>query len=420
MSFLLRLAALSAWNRRLTLGLLMASIALSTVLLVGIERLRQDARASFNEAVSGADLVVGPRGSPVGLILFSVFRIGAPTDTLSWAAFQKLERDPAVAWAVPLSLGDSHRGFAVLGTTTAYFERFRHGEKRPLTFAAGRGFSGIFEAVIGAEVAERLKYTVGARITLAHGTGEFALAEHTDKPFTVTGILTRTGTPVDRTVHVSLEAIEAIHLDWRGGTPIPGVVIPPEFVRKFDLTPKTISAALVGLNSRAEVFEAQRRLHAERAEPMLAVLPGVALDELWQLLGTAERTLSVVSALVALVSFAGLIAAVLAGLNERRRELAILRAVGARPRELTLLLFCEGILVTVGGVAAGLTILALGTAAFGDTLLSAYGVQLATRLLTMDEAPLVAGVLAAGCLASLVPGIRAYRLSLADGLTPHT
>jgi putative ABC transport system permease protein len=417
---LLSLAARSAWNRRLTLGLTLASVALATLLLVGIERLRADARQSFAEAVSGTDLVVGPRGSPVALMLYAVFRIGAPTENLSWAGFQALERDPAVAWAVPLSLGDSHRGYPVLGTSGTYFERFRHGDAQALRFAAGRPFGEVFEAVIGAQVAARLGYGVGARITLAHGGGTAPLAEHADKPFTVVGILAPTGTPVDRTVHVSLEAIEAIHLDWRGGAPIPGLAVPPEFVRKFDLAPKSVTAALLGLHNRAEVFDAQRRIQSGRQEALMAVLPGVALDELWQLLGAAERTLAAVSALVAVVAFAGLVAVVLAGLNERRRELAILRAVGARPRDLCALLTLEGLLVTAGGVAVGLVTLSVAAALFGDILTTGYGIHMRMRLLSLEELPLMAAILAAGCVASLVPGYRAYRLSLADGLTPHT
>ncbi len=417
--FIFVLALRSAWNRRLTLGMTLLSVALSATLLIGIERLNADARASFSEAVSGTDLIVGARASPVELMLYAVFRIGSATNNIGWASFQALARDPAVAWAVPLSLGDSHRGYAVLGTTSAYFERFRHGDGRSLRFTQGKPFEQLFDAVIGAEVAAAAGYRLGQRITLSHGSGSAGLPEHTDKPFVIAGILARTGTAVDRTVHVSLEAIEAIHLDWRGGAPIPGVSIPPEFARKFDLQPKAITAALIGLDNRAQVFALQRRINAMRDEPLMAVLPGVALDELWQIIGTAERSLTAVSALVALVSLIGLIAVVLAGLNERRRELAILRSIGAGPRDIFMLLTLEGLLITVGGVLLGLGMLSAGTAMFGEAALAAYGVELRPRLLAATELPVLAAIIGAGFGASLVPGYRAYRMALSDGLAPR-
>ena len=413
------LAARSAWNRRLTLGMMVLSVALSVVLLVGIERLRTDARASFAEAVSGTDLIVGARASPVELLLYAVFRIGAATNNMGWPSYLALAGDPAVAWTVPLSLGDSHRGFAVLGTTSAYFDHFRHGDRMPLRIAQGKRFEQLFDTVIGADVAAATGYRLGDRITLSHGAGDADLAEHGDKPFTVVGILTRTGTPVDRTVHVSLEAIEAIHLNWQGGAPVPGLSIPAEFARKFNLTPKSITAALVGLHNRSDVFAAQRRINASRAEPLMAVMPGVALDDLWQMIGTAERTLTGVSALVAAVAFIGLVAVVLAGLGERRRELAVLRSVGAAPRDVFALLAVEGLLITLGGVVLGLILLTAAAPLLGELALSRYGVVLRARLPDGAELNMLLAIIVTGLAASLAPGYRAYRMALADGLAPR-
>lgn len=413
------LAARSAWNRRLTLGMMVLSVALSVVLLVGIERLRTDARTSFAEAVSGTDLIVGARANPVELLLYAVFRIGAATNNMGWPSYLALADDPAVAWTVPLSLGDSHRGFAVLGTTSAYFDHFRHGDRTPLKIAQGKRFEQLFDTVIGADVATASGYRLGDRITLSHGAGDTVLAEHGDKPFTVVGILARTGTPVDRTVHVSLEAIEAIHLNWQGGAPVPGLSIPAEFARKFNLTPKSITAALVGLHNRSDVFAAQRRINAARAEPLVAVMPGVALDNLWQMVGTAERTMTGISALVAAVSFIGLVAVVLAGLGERRRELAVLRSVGAAPRDVFTLLAFEGLLITLSGVVLGLALLTAAASLLGEFVLTRYGVALRVRLPDGAELSMLLAVIATGLAASLVPGYRAYRMALADGLAPR-
>lgn len=418
MTHLLPLALKSAWNRRYTLGLTLIAIALSVTLLLGIERVRQDARDSFAQAVSGTDLVVGARSSPMQLLLYAVFRIGEATNNLGWDSAQALAAHPAVAWTIPLSLGDSHRSFPVLGTTPAYFEHFRHGDKQPLKLALGQPFVSLFDVVLGAEVAQRLGYRLGDRITLAHGMSE-AGAEHGDKPFVVVGILARTGTPVDRTLHIGLEALEAIHLDWQGGAPIPGFAIPPELVKKFNLTPKSVTAVLVGLKTRVGVFAMQRWVAGYRDEPLMAVLPGVALSQLWEMMAIAERALLVISALVVVVSFAGLVAVVLAGLGERRRELAILRANGARPRDLFALLALEGGAVTLAGALVGVLLLSLLTFALGPWLEAQFGLNLKLALPSLAELELLGWVIAVGTFASLLPGYRAYRLSLADGLTPR-
>jgi putative ABC transport system permease protein len=427
MTSLLHVALKSALNRRGTLALVVLSIALATALLLGLERLRTDIRSSFSQSVSGTDLVVGARTSPVQLMLYAVFRVGGATNNISMDSVRAVAAHRAVAWVVPLSLGDSHRGRPVLGTTAEYFTRFAYGDQQRLELAQGRAFSGtldgLYEAVIGAELAQALGYTLGQKITLAHGNADVMAQEHADKPFTVVGVLARTGTPVDRTVHVSLQAIEAIHLDWVGGAPLPaaaGVKIAPEHARKFDLEPKQVTAALVGLKNRVAVFNVQRFVAGYEGEALLAVLPGVALDELWAVVGPGEQALLAISGLVAVVSLASLVAVVLAGLNERRRELAVLRAVGAGPRHVLWLLAAEGALVTLAGALLGVLAAAAAVLLAGPWLQRAFGITLSPAAPTASQWGLLGAVLLAGMLASLVPGWRAYRLSLADGLSPRT
>jgi len=425
---LLQIATRSAWNRRGTLALVVLSIALATALLLGLERLRSDIRGSFTQSVSGTDLIVGARTGPVQLMLYAVFRVGGATNNISMDSVRAVAAHRAVAWTVPIALGDSHRGHPVLGTTVDYFTHFAYGDRQPLVLAQGRAFAGtldgLYEAVLGAEVADRLGYRLGQRITLTHGlragSGSELAAEHADKPFTVVGVLSRTGTPVDRTVHVSLQAIEAIHLDWAGGAPLPGVSIGAEHARKFSLEPKQVTAALVGLKNRVAVFNVQRFVADYEAEPLLAVLPGVALDELWAAVGLGERALMAMSGLVALVSLASLVAVVLAGLNERRRELAVLRAVGAGPRHVLALLATEGALVTLSGAVMGAAAAAGAVLLAGPWVQQRFGITLQATAPTAQQWALFGAVLLAGMLASLVPGWRAYRLSLADGLTPRT
>ncbi|MDS4015411.1 MAG: ABC transporter permease [Candidatus Accumulibacter sp.] len=422
MKAILVLALRSAWARRLTLGITLVAIALAAALLLAVERVRQDARTSFTQSISGVDLVVGARTGSVQLILYTVFHSGTATNNIRWESYQAIARNPAVAWAVPLVLGDSHRGFPVIGTSRAYFERVRHADRQPLVFAAGRPFAGsaeaVFEAVIGSEVARQLGHRIGDRLLIAHGSSELG-PEHADKPFVVVGVLAASGTPADRAVHVSLQAMTAIHLDWAGGAPLPGVQIPAEWVRKFDLQPKEITAALIGLHNRAGVFGVQRQINGFAGEALLAVLPGVALDELWQTLVIVEQILFALSALVVLVGLAGLAATMLASLEQRRRELAILRALGAGPREIFFMLLVEGLLVTTLGVLAGCALLAAAVLAAAPLVQAHFGVLLAARPPATNEVVLLASILLTGLFASLVPGWRAWRMSLADGLTPR-
>ncbi len=418
MRALLLLALKSAWARRLTLGITLLAIALASALLLAVERVRHDARESFTQSVSGVDLVVGPRTGAVQLMLYAVFHSGAATHNMKFESYEALATHPAVEWAVPLSLGDSHRSFPVLGTSPDYFARFHHGDRRALAFAVGQPFANVFDAVLGSDVAAELGYRLGEHVTLTHGSDSTG-PEHDDKPFTVVGVLAATGTPVDRSVHVSLEAITALHLDWAGGAPLPGLSIPAEYVKKFDLQPKEITAMLIGLKSRSDVFRLQRHINGYRGEPLMAVMPGVALDDLWRTLATVERTLLAISALVVAVGLAGLMATMLAGLNERRRELAILRALGAGPGEIFLMLAAEGLLVTALGALLGCGLLFASLLLLAPLVQAMFGVHLSTHWLAANEVFLLLSIVLTGLGASLVPGWRAWRMSLADGLTPR-
>jgi putative ABC transport system permease protein len=420
MNGLWRLALASAWHRRFVLSITLVSIALSAFLLASIEQIRGDVREGFSQAVSGTDLIVGPRTGSTQLLLYSVFRIGQATNNMRWDSVEALAAHRAVRWVVPISLGDSHQGFPVVATSAAYFQHFAYGDGQALVLAEGRPFQGLFDAVIGADVARQLGHRLGARVVLSHGDGALEGNDHADRPFTVVGILAPTGTPVDRSIHISLEAMQALHLDWMGGAPMPGVHVDSQALTPELLRPREVTAVMVGLKSRTAVFAVQRWLAGYEKEPLMAILPGVALDELWQVVGAAEKALLAITALVALVSFAGLVATMLAGLSERRRELAILRAVGASPRTVLALLLLEGSALSVAGVALGWLASWLGLLACQDWALTRWGIRLHVGWPTDGQACLMAGLVAAGLIASLLPAWRAYRLSLADGLSPKT
>ena len=417
---ILALAWKSLRNRRFTALLTILSIALSVTLLIGVERLRDEVREGFATTISGTDLIVGARGGPINLMLYAVFRIGNATNNISWESYQAIAALPKVAWTIPLSLGDSHRGFRVLGTTAAYFDHYRYGRDHGLVLDQGQPFDDLYDAVLGAEVARSLGYRLGDSIVLAHGTGDVSFARHADKPFRVSGILAPTGTPVDRTVHVSLAAIEAIHIGWETGAPIagrsPDVAQTRALAARGGLTPKAITAILVGLKSRIATFAVQRAINEYPEEPLLAVLPGVALADLWAVIGVGEQALLVVSAFVVVVGLFGMLTALLTSLNERRREMAILRSVGARPMHVLVLIMGEALFLTLLGILLGLSLLYGLLIVAGPLIADRLGLLIGVGAPTLTEALLLLAVLAAGFLVGAVAGYRAYRLSLADGL----
>ena len=412
-----RLAILSLLNRWPTAILTVLAIAFSVTLLIGVEKVRNGARASFANTISGTDLVVGARTGGIQLLLYSVFRIGNATNNLTWQSYQDIAKRPEVAWIVPISLGDSHRGFRVMGTSTDYFKRYRYRRKQPLAFTKGRPFDDLFDAVVGADVAQTLGYKVSEKIVIAHGIGAYTAAQHDDKPFRVVGILAKTGTPVDRTVHVSLEAIEAIHIDWEGGRRKRANAVSAEQVRKYRLRPRAVTAALIGLKSKIATFRLQRYINTYPQEPLLAILPGVALHELWALIGTAETALTAISIMVVITALLGMATMILATLNERRREIAILRSVGAGPRTVLAMLVSEAAILTLLGVIAGVILVYSLLFALRPKIDAMYGLYLDINLPSLAEWATLGVIILAGCIVSLLPAIRAYRMSLAEGMT---
>ncbi|MBV0913850.1 ABC transporter permease [Anianabacter salinae] len=414
---ILRLATQSLLARALTVGMTVLAIALSVALFLGVEKVRTGARASFADTISGTDLIVGARSGSVQLLLYSVFRIGNATNNVSWESYQDIAARPEVDWIVPISLGDSHRQFRVMGTTPAFFEHYKYRGGRSLEIPEGHGLQDLYDAVIGADVAAALGYAVGDPIVVSHGLASFT--DHDDQPFRIAGIIGKTGTPVDRTVIVSLEAIEAIHVDWQGGGQT-GQSTPVEVIRSMDLTPSAITAALVGTESRLQIFGLQRWINEYPEEPLLAILPGVALQELWQIVGVAETALIGVSAMVVITALIGMMAMIFSSLNERRREMAIWRAMGARPATILGLLVLEAMLMAAAGAVLGLTLLYLGLAVAQPLVDAAAGIWLPIEPPTLREVWGLGIVIAAAGLASLVPALRAYRLSLADGMMVRT
>ena len=428
MSLWWSLAWRSAWSRRHALAMVALSVSVSVLILLGVQQLRHDARQSFTQALSGVDLIVGPRGSASELMLYSVFQVGRPSRNMAHEAYVALRALPQVRWAVPVQLGDTYRGFPVLGTTPELFEVFQTQGAR-LQWAQGRPFAdpqadagAVVEAVLGAQVAARHGLSVGDRLVLTHGRSDGLAPDHADQPFTVVGVLQATGAPIDRNVIISLQGFEALHqgmgapgLPWLGGV---GAV--PTVAERAALVPRELTAVWVGLHARTEVFSARRGIERLPQDSLMAVLPGVALDELWQVVKLAENALLAIGVLVAVSGMLSVAAVLMVGLSARRKELAVLRALGATPLALLGLVWLEALGVCLMGMLGGLLLHGLGLWALQDLLRTELGIAVQWGWPTAEVAWSLAGLVLAAWLAASVPALRAYRLSLVDGLHPPT
>ncbi|EGQ9273019.1 ABC transporter permease [Vibrio parahaemolyticus] len=416
MSAVIKLAWKSLMNRKATAVLTIMTVAISVILLLGVERIRTQAKDSFANTISGTDLIVGGRSGQVNLLLYSVFRIGNATNNIDWKSYQEFSLHRAVDWAIPISLGDSHKGFRVMGTNHSYFEHYKYGSKQPLTFSKGKEFNGLFETVLGSDVAKQLGYQIGSEIIIAHGISDVGFSRHDKLPFKVVGILAPTGTPVDKTVHVSLEAIEAIHVGWESGARL-GPTPDAKVLQERDFQPKQITAMLVGLKSRIQTFALQRQINNYPKEPLSAIMPGVALHELWGMMSVAEQALMAVSGFVVIAGLLGMLSSLLTSLQERRREMAILRAMGARPRHVFSLLISEASLLTAAGIVTGVLGLYAILALLQPLIQQHYGINLTLSTLSAYEWMLLSFVQCAGIVIGFIPAFRAYRQSLSDGMT---
>lgn len=408
---LVSLAWSSLGSRRKSVILTFLSLLISISVLLSVEHIRQQAKESFNRTISDVDMIVGAPSGQLNLLLYSVFRMGSPTNNIDYKSYKTLKNSSLVEWAVPISLGDSHRGFRVMGTNNSYFEYFKYGSKQPLTFEQGQPFEALFEAVIGADVAKNLNYKIGDNIVIAHGIGNTSFKHHDKTPFTIKGILKPTGTPVDKTIHVSLNAIEAIHLSpakqnqlLKSGTSV-------------NTEPDSITAVMLGLKSKFTTFKLQRDINNYKVDRLMAVLPGVAMTELWQMMATVENLLRVISILVLVSSLFGLSTMLLASMQQRKNEIAVLRVLGAGPSVIFSLVLVEALILVVLACVSAVALLSLALWLFADWLGATYGLFLDANVLSLETLKVVIIITVAAIITSIIPAYEAYKSALHSSLS---
>jgi putative ABC transport system permease protein len=239
---------------------------------------------------------------------------------------------------------------------------------------------------------------------------------HENLPFSVSGILASTGTPVDRTIHVTLQGVEAIHLGWQNGVQVAALSPDADDPRLAELQPTQITAILLGLDTPMAVFGLQRAINNYPSEPLTAILPAVALGELWQIIGTLENLLQVISLLVLTASLLGLSTMLLSSLRERRRELALYRAIGAHPSFIVWLIELEGIAMVAMASLFGYFVVVLGFSLTQDWLSESYALVVDIWPSSTGIFIYIAGALLASVLLTLIPALIAYSRSLGHSL----
>lgn len=402
---MIQLVIKSLINRR-TIALLTAlSVALSVFLFAGVEKMRDGARKGFTHTVSGTHIIAGARSGQIPLLLFSLFHLGSPTSNIAYRSYLKYKDHPSVAWAIPLSIGDSHRGFRVVGTSPDLIRHFRYRDAQPLAIAEGKYTLGRFRAVLGSAAARALKYKVGDKIVLTHGISDVqGIHDHEENPFVVEAIFAPTGTPFDKGIYVSLVSVELMHGDAIPADARPVVV-------------DKLTSFMLGVKEPVDILPLMRAINEDDSEPMTAILPGNTLSEIWSMLSYAENILKLVSLLVMLTALCGLFITLYASLAERYREMAILRALGASPGKIASLLVAESLVLALAGILIGYGMLAVIAVIFKNTLLSAFSVAIGVLPLTQAELSFVLILTLLSCAVALVPAIVLYRRALSQGLT---
>ena len=412
---LLKLTLNSLYARLLTVSMTIFAISLSLMLYLSVEKLRSSAYTSFTNTISQTDLIVGSRTGSVQLLLYSIFRIGNATNNITWESYQDIIEKDEVEWTVPISLGDSHKGYRVMGTNKDFFKHYKYRGNKSLVIKDGKYFSDLYDVVLGFGVAEKLDYQINSSIIVSHGLKSFT--DHDDQPFKVSGILAKTGTPVDNTIIVSLKAIEAIHVDWSSGAKIPGQVTPIDEIRKMDLATSNITAVLLGIDSKLKIFQFQRWINEYPEEALTAILPGVALQELWRIVGVVENILLGISFVVILTTLMGMAAIVLSSLNERRREMAIWRAMGASPKIVIGLLMLEALIISCASIFLSTFLLFILLYFLQPWIDTTYGILVTVEMFSLSDIYIFILFIFAAMFVSLIPALRAYWFSINDGMT---
>lgn len=402
-----RMAWRYLWGRALVTALTLTGIALGAALIASVLTLRRESEAGFLRESGQFDLVTGAKGSPLQLVLSSVYHLDLPTGNIPYSRFEALRADSRMACAIPLGLGDNYRGYRIVGTEAGLFDLPDRQDlaRKLFVLSEGRLFEGDFEAVVGAQVANQTGLKVGDRFSGAHGlVATPGSSEHREFPYRVVGILARSGGSSDRAIYVTLGSVWQIH-DKESAMHRRSVGVAPAAAldEKREVTAVLLRLKAVGLR----LWMSQEI--QKRTEAMAAIPVNEMLRLYQQILGPMQQALLSVAGLVVVVSALSITATLYQSAERRRRDLAVLRALGARPREILALVILESLLLTLLGLAAGWFTGHAGLAVAGPHLRDSIGIGVAPWSADGVELAALGLVALGGLTAGLLPAGLAYR-----------
>ena len=378
------------------------SLALAGGLLMSVWMVKAQAQKSFLRTTTAFDAVLGARGSKLQLVLNSIFHLEASPGNLAWQDYEFIRRHPAVKTAIPIAVGDNLRGYRIVGTIPELFTAVEYAPGRKYAFApGGRVFAAdAKEAVVGSFAADRLGLKVGDSFHPFHGLAFDPSAQHADV-FTVVGVMEPTNTPLDRVVLVPIRGVQTMSgHDPRAAT--------------------DISAVLVKLRSPTAGFMLDILINKQGSRLTFAYPVGAILSELFDKISWFDRVLALVAYLVALVASASVLASIYNSMNSRKRDIAILRALGARRRLVFGAVVAESACIGALGAVAGFGVYFVLFAAVSRVIRAQTGVVLSLSELHPVLALAPAGLVALCALGGVVPALKAYRLPVAENLAPDS
>ena len=393
------LAYLRARGLNTALNVLLLALGIATITLLLLttsqleERMQRDAR--------GIDLVVGAKGSPMQIILSSIYQLDVPTGNVSWKQAQELARNRAVRKMIPLALGDNHKGFRIVGTNPDYVAHYR------VRLARGRMWQKPLEVVLGADAAASTGHGIGATFFGAHGLGGRA-GEHAHEahPYEVVGVLARSGTVVDRVILTDVASVWAVHADQYDIKDVGRIAeLMPDDEKEF-------TSLLIQYSSPIAAATLPRYINNNT--DMQAASPAYETARLFTIIGVGVDVLRGFALVLIIAAGLSVFIALYNALLERRYDLAVMRMLGARPGKLMALMLLEGLMLAGFGAALGIALGHVLTEVLGMALTAAKQVTVTGWAWVNDELWLIALALGVGVVAALLPAWRAYRTDIAS------
>lgn len=375
-------------------------LALGMATIITLLHVNQQIEQRFDNDLKGIDLVVGAKGSPIQLILSSVFHLDTPNGNIPIEEAEKLKTNPMIKFTIPLALGDNYNGFRIVGTTNEYIDHYNG------KFAQGRLYNAPMEVTVGSIVAEENKLKLGDKIVGAHGlTNGDDL--HSDLPYTVVGILQSTGTVLDRLILTPLESVWHVH---EHADPDDAA----EMQATKDHPGKEITSLLIGYKSPLGAVMLPRQIN--KISSLQAASPAFELVRLMSILGAGGDGIKLFAIVLMLIASIGFFITLFNTVNERRYDVALMRALGATRRKILLFVLTEGLLLGVCGIILGILLGHCFSYGADVWIEKTRHMALNHTVFQTEELYLVIGGLVISIFAATLPAIMAYRTNISQVL----